>query len=94
MCWYCGAPVTEEEPIGRSMRCGNCGKDLRCCRHCRFFVAGDCIESQGENPSERDRANFCDWFSLNSVFRKPGEGSKKERDTARSAKADFDSLFG
>jgi hypothetical protein len=25
-CSYCPPPITEAEPIGRSMRCGACGK--------------------------------------------------------------------
>ncbi|MDR2480071.1 MAG: hypothetical protein LBD48_12265, partial [Treponema sp.] len=39
MCWYCGSPVLDEI-IGRSLRCAGCGKDLRVCRNCRFFLSG------------------------------------------------------
>ena len=95
MCWYCGSPVLDET-IGRSLRCAECGKDLRVCRHCRFFLSGargDCAESKAEPPSEKDRANFCDWFSLDPKFRAPTAGQKKERDKASSAKSAFDNLF-
>jgi hypothetical protein len=95
MCWFCGAPVLNET-IGRSLRCEDCGKDLRVCRNCRFFLPGargDCSESNAEPPPEKDRANFCDWFSLDSKFRAPGAGQPKERDKASQAKSAFDKLF-
>jgi len=97
MCWYCGSPINDPEPIGRSLRCLDCGKDLRSCRNCRHYLPGSCAESQAEKPYEQDRANFCDWFSLNPRFRgaTPGEksnnaGASKKADAAKSA---FDDLF-
>lgn len=93
MCWYCGSPVTEAEPIGRSMKCLDCGKDLRSCRNCRHFRGGLCAETQAEKAPETDRANFCDWFSLNQKFRESSGGDKKSLDAAVSAKSAFDDLF-
>ena len=95
MCWYCGDSITDSEPIGRSMRC-LCGKDLRVCRHCKFFLPGsrgDCSEPNAEKPADKERANFCDWFSLDPKFRKPGMGQRGELDKAASAKSVFDNLF-
>ena len=93
MCWHCGSPVRESEPFGRSLRCPDCGRDLRCCENCRFYRPGtrDCSESQAELPRERDRANFCDWFSLNPLLRqsRPGEMKGKKED----AKSAFEALF-
>jgi hypothetical protein len=97
MCWHCGTAILDEEPLGRSLRCADCGKDLRCCKACRFFLSGsrgDCSESRAEPVAEKDRGNFCDWFSLNPRYRIPSEGEKKERSSASKAKADFNSLFG
>ncbi|QQO08596.1 hypothetical protein [Breznakiella homolactica] len=94
MCWYCGSPVTDPEPIGRSLRCADCGKDLRCCRNCRFYISGGgCSESHGEIPQDKDRANFCDWFSLSPALRSAGTGEKAARDAASSAKTAFEDLF-
>ncbi|MDR1575387.1 MAG: hypothetical protein LBS37_05215 [Treponema sp.] len=95
MCWYCGSPVLDE-PIGRSLRCAACGNDLRVCRNCRFYLPGsrgDCSESSAEAPAEKDRANFCDWFSLDPKFRKPTAGQQKDRGRASEAKSAFDNLF-
>ncbi|MDR2965008.1 MAG: hypothetical protein LBU88_04465 [Treponema sp.] len=96
MCWYCGKPITAPRPIGRSARCDSCGKDLRSCKNCLFFLPGgrgDCKESGAEMQPDKERANFCDWFSLNDKNR-PGDGQYKEREKAESARAAFDNLFG
>jgi hypothetical protein len=77
------------------MRC-SCGKDLRSCRHCRFYLygsRGDCSETNAEKPSDKERANFCDWFSLDPKFRNETQGQKKETHNAEAAKNAFDNLF-
>jgi hypothetical protein len=77
------------------MRC-SCGKDLRCCRHCRFYLPGsrgDCSEPNAEKPADKERANFCDWFSLDPKFRAETPGQKKEAGKAETAKTAFNNLF-
>jgi hypothetical protein len=94
MCWFCGSPVNAEEPIGRSFLCEVCGKDLRVCKNCRFYLPGsrgDCAESSAEAPAEKERANFCDWFSLDPKHRAAPAGQRGG--TAQAAKAAFDDLF-
>ena len=97
MCWYCGSPVTEPKPIGRSSRCADCGKDIRCCRSCRFFLSGakgDCSETKAEPVADKDRANFCDWFSLDPKYRNKTAGHAKDMAKASAARSAFDGLFG
>lgn len=96
MCWFCGSPVRAEEPIGRSFCCEDCGKDLRVCKHCRFYLPGswgDCSESSAEPPAEKDRANFCDWFSLDPKYREATAGQRGDRDKVQAAKTAFEDLF-
>jgi hypothetical protein len=106
MCWYCGEAIIDEEPIGRSLRCETCGKDLRCCKNCKFYQAGsraDCAEpraaEQGEGSSDKESANFCDWFQLNPGLKAGGgqtqawNGRAKPIDKAAEARAAFESLF-
>ena len=96
MCWYCGSPVTDKEPFGRSLLCPDCGKDMRVCKNCRLFLPGsrgDCAETNAEPMHDKERANFCDWFSLNPVLRKSGPGQAQDREKAASARSDFDNLF-
>jgi len=94
MCWYCGEIIADPEPIGRSLRCTQCGKDLRSCKNCRFFLPGsrgDCKESSAEPQADKERANFCDWFSLDQKYRVKTGGQKDSKGDA--AKTAFDNLF-
>jgi hypothetical protein len=96
MCWYCGSPITDPNPIGRSARCQNCGKDLRSCKNCRFFLpgsSGDCHESGAEPQSDKERANFCDWFSLDEKYRSQTTGQSGGSEKAAASRAAFDNLF-
>jgi predicted amidophosphoribosyltransferase len=96
MCWYCGSPVTDEEPFGRSLLCDVCGKDLRSCRNCKFFVSGargDCRETSAEPVAEKETANFCDWFSFNSAYRVATAGNKNDMEKTKAARTAFDNLF-
>ncbi|MCL2042661.1 MAG: hypothetical protein FWG89_00830 [Treponema sp.] len=96
MCWYCGSPVTEPEPIGRSFRCSVCDKDLRSCRNCRFCLSGSkggCSEANAEPVAEKERANFCDWFKLDPKYRGETAGNKKNMEKADEAKSAFNNLF-
>jgi hypothetical protein len=96
MCWYCGSPVTEEEPIGRSQLCSCCGKDLRSCRNCRFFLPGsrgDCRETSAEPQADKERANFCDWFSLDAKYRSQTSGQTNDKEKADASRTAFNNLF-
>ncbi|MCL2373916.1 MAG: hypothetical protein FWC65_01565 [Treponema sp.] len=97
MCWHCGSAITDKEPLGRSLSCSDCGKDLRSCKNCRHCLPSGCAERAaehgGEKPSDPDRANFCGWFSLNPRLTEATEGEKKSLSAASAAKSAFDGLF-
>ncbi|HYC55563.1 MAG TPA: hypothetical protein VEL28_11585 [Candidatus Binatia bacterium] len=66
ICHSCGSRTTFDGVVGRSARCDRCGLDLRCCRTCRFHDASaynECAEPSAERVVEKDRANFCDYYS-------------------------------
>jgi hypothetical protein len=74
---------------------------MRICKHCRFFLPGsrgDCSETNAEPVTDKERANFCDWFSLDPKFRKPAAGQPtagqgKDQNKAAEARSAFDNLF-
>jgi hypothetical protein len=43
--------------------------------------------------ADKERANFCDWFSLNLMYRGGTAGQKNDMDKAKAAKTAFDNLF-
>ena len=81
--------------VARTDECPDCQRDLHCCRNCRFFDPGksrQCSEPQADYVKEKDRANFCDYFSPNRDVPLDGRGRRSgvKPDDVRSA---FDKLF-
>jgi len=89
-CWRCGAACAAFERIGRRDTCLSCGADLRCCRNCAFYLPAannECREPQAERQVDKERGNFCDWFS-------PGGAAAQAGGSAAAAKAKLADLFG
>jgi hypothetical protein len=66
-CHRCGRDIGEIERVGRRDTCLACGADQHCCRNCRFYEPGyhnDCREPQAERQVDKERGNFCDYFSF------------------------------
>ena len=90
MCYFCGQPFTGDK-VYRSTTCTKCGKDLHSCLNCRFYDKGsqwDCRESISEGVSDKERANFCDYFEYAD---KAASGADKK---AQDAKSQLAKLFG
>jgi len=88
-CWRCGAAIDTAGRVGRRDTCLACGTDLRCCRNCAHYeptAHNQCREPQAERQVDKERGNFCDWFS-------PGTARKAAADPAAAAKAKLDALF-
>lgn len=79
-CYFCDGILASDIVVYRSTRCPHCGKDLKICRNCRFFspdAPNQCLESMAEPVQEKERANFCDWFSFTDTNdRKRGDESR------------------
>ena len=89
-CWRCGTAIEARERVGRRATCLACGSDLRCCRNCRFYdppAHNQCREPQAERQVEKERGNFCEWFSLGARCGGPN-------DTAAAARARLQAMFG
>ena len=93
MCKKCGKPISQTS-IGRSSTCEFCGADLHSCINCKFYSPGshyDCHESVDEVIKDKERANFCDYFS---PAQSTGGSLSSKEDKAAKAKAALDALFG
>ena len=78
------------ERVGRRDTCLGCGSDLHCCRNCALYdrqFHNQCREPQAERQVDKERGNFCDWFSL-------GGGGVAKDDKTAAARARLDALFG
>ena len=93
MCWKCKEPIAEGLAIFRSTQCSRCGASLHSCVNCRFYQPGshyDCHETIDEAVSDKERANFCDYFSVRTEFSASNSQGQGKQQAARTA---FDSLF-
>ena len=94
VCHFCGTVVENPREVYRSSSCPSCGKDLKICLNCRFYSPGshgDCSETIDELVKDKDRANFCTFFS----GQKPASGAAApSSDAKQQAKRKLDKLFG
>ncbi len=92
-CWRCGTELADLTlPLSRRDECPECSVDLHVCRMCEQFDASvqrQCREDGAEEQKEKDRANFCDWFSPS-----PRAFTGVEAAAETSARAELDNLFG
>lgn len=66
-CHHCGWVWPHRSAPGRSDVCPQCQRDLRVCLNCRRHdprAAYECREPRAEPVSDKDRANFCEWFDF------------------------------
>ena len=98
ICWKCKKEINVTE-VHRSSECPLCKADLRCCKACKFYSPGshyDCKENVDSSVTEKEKANFCDYFSAKMDFA-AGTGASAPGgmdDKAKAAKDAFNALFG
>jgi len=95
LCWNCGRTTGIEGGVARSDSCPHCLADLRCCRGCRFFDPlrrFQCREHIETNIPNKEKSNFCDFFQMRNVVKRPG-GISTQTDPKDEKKKRFDDLF-
>ena len=98
-CHHCGRELQLfSAKVERTAGCPYCHSDLKCCLNCRLHDPGannQCREPQAEWQSDKDKANFCEFFEFREVSPLDAAGAGRraaERDS--KARAAFDALFG
>ncbi len=65
-CWKCGTPLQGLIlPMSRREECGSCGADQHVCKLCKHYqasMADACTEDRAEAVTDKEKANFCDYF--------------------------------
>jgi len=91
-CWQCGNVLKIAMPFSRREVCDACNADQHVCRLCRHYdpaLTNQCREDRADTVTEKERANFCDYFNPN-----PNAYTGGDRDPQQEAKAKLDALFG
>lgn len=87
-CHHCGRALSALE-YGRQDICPGCRRDTRVCRNCLHFdpsLNNQCRENQAERVVDKDRSNFCDYFS---PIVTTASGAKSAQDIKSAAEALF-----
>ncbi len=91
-CWSC-ASLIDAGDFNRGDSCAKCGRDSRVCKNCKHYdprAYNECHETSADRVVEKERANFCDYFSRRVG---PATGTSAEPTAAEKAKAAAEALF-
>lgn len=82
-CHKCGKSLPEayKAMVSRSDTCTHCMTDVRCCKMCQFYDPksyNECRESSADRITEKEKANFCDYFKIGSSYN-DAEKQKQEQ---------------
>ena len=92
-CIFCGKKVNTSGSISRKDTCPHCDQDLRCCKQCNFYdpaAYNECREVSAERVVDKERANFCDFFTPSGEKRLASTGFNR---TQQDDKAALNALF-
>lgn len=65
-CTFCKKENDVAIPVGRRESCLHCGQDLHICLNCLHYDRSsynECRENSADRVVDKDRSNFCDYFS-------------------------------
>jgi len=70
-CFKCEYPVTLEamKDVNRYENCTKCNASIRSCMMCSFYDTSsynDCREPTADRITDKEKANFCDFFKLSN----------------------------
>ncbi len=89
-CFSCNLAWDVSPPLSRRAECPQCGHDAKVCRNCSHYdqrAYRACREDQAEWVKEKERANYCSYFTI----AKPS--SQVDSSSLSTAKAKLESLF-
>ena len=89
ICFNCSNEIPVVGQVGRRDECPKCRSDVHVCKNCDFYdpkVYNECRETQADVVREKDRANFCDYFT-------PRKGGAAGIDKKAALRAAAEALF-
>lgn len=92
-CYRCGASLAALTlPLSRRDACPDCAASLHACRMCRHYdprVPKHCREDDAEEVTDKEVANFCEWFEPSPDAFDPAQARAAAR-----ARNELEALFG
>jgi hypothetical protein len=90
-CYFCGKEIGVPGLVGRQDLCPHCQNDLHCCLNCSLYdeyAQNRCREPGADWVSDREKNNFCDFFT----FRQSEAPANRLR-TKEESMAKLEALF-
>lgn len=90
ICHHCSGELKVGGYISRSDECPQCGSDIHSCLNCANYdphAHNKCREPQAEWVTDRERGNFCDFFTPNKL------SPRAVKTSTADPRAAFDNLF-
>ena len=88
-CFSCKKATSSISKIGFREECSHCRADLHVCKNCEFYdvkAYNQCRETSADVVQEKERSNFCDYFSAN-------QSANSSVDKAAQLRAAAEALF-
>ncbi len=66
VCFSCRREHTQESRLSYREECPDCRADAHVCKNCQFYdraAYNECREPSAERVIEKERANYCDYFT-------------------------------
>lgn len=83
-CFNCQKSFSlDSTQVGRRDECPHCYADLHSCKACKFYdttAYNECREPMADRITEKEKANFCDYFQLQTQH-----NAEKEVDHLKAA---------
>lgn len=82
VCYHCKNPLDLSKKVGRQDTCPKCGRDLHVCLNCKFYdphFYNACQEPQAERILDKEKANFCEFFSFRSEVAEEQKSEKAKQ---------------
>ncbi len=89
ICHHCQTVTKYDNNLGFREECLKCRTDLHVCKNCEFYdpkAYNECRETSADVVREKDRANYCEYFS-------PRQTGSSADDAKAKMKAAAEALF-
>lgn len=84
VCFSCQTKHTQEMRLSYREECPSCHADAHVCKNCQFYdvtAYNECREPSAERVVEKERANFCDYFTPSGQ----AQGVQSQKDELKAA---------
>jgi hypothetical protein len=92
VCFGCQKKTAIEGKIGFRQDCTDCGHDLHSCVQCQHYdpkVYNECKETMADRILEKQKANYCEFFSPTEFGIRASSSDTKKNDLLAQAEALF-----